>query len=317
MDKRELLLATLQGEKTERIPCGFWYHFDDSCKYGQAAIQAHVDFYEKIDADILKVMNEYSYRIDREIKNPRDWRAVRPSSFSDSPYTGYLDEFKALKKALPSEVPLFATVHGVLVSAYHATEKPGNFSNPDNMVSRHLKQDPESVAVGLQAIAQTLIALCEHLVEAGADGIYYAALGGEAYRFERSLFESYVKPFDKQVIEAINGMGAKSILHICKDQIVLPMYQGIPADIINWDIHDCPYSLSDGRALFPGKTLLGGFDDRSGELVDGSLASIEQAVEDMVAVAGRERFIIGSDCTLPTDVEPWRLNAAKKQASLY
>jgi uroporphyrinogen decarboxylase len=316
MDKKELLLATLQGEKTDRLPCGFWYHFDESHKYGQAAIDAHIDLFEKIDADILKVMNEYTYKISNEIKNPKDWRAVRSTSFLDSPYTGYLEEFKALKKALPSDVPLFATVHGVLVSAYHATEKPGNFSDPNNMVSRHLKQDPESVAVGLQAITGTLISLCEQLVEAGADGIYYAALGGEAYRFERSLFESYVKPFDKQVIEAINSLGSKSIMHICKDQIVLPMYEGIPADIINWDVHDCPYSLSAGRALFPGKTLLGGFDDRTGELVDGTTEAIENELKHIVEEAGRDRLIIGTDCTLPTDIEVWRLNAAKKQAAL-
>jgi uroporphyrinogen decarboxylase len=316
MDKRERLLATLQGEQTDRIPCGFWYHFDESCKYGQAAIQAHIDFFEQIDADILKVMNEYSYRIDREIKKPADWKSVEPTKFEDSPYPGYLEEFKALKKALPADVPLFATVHGVLVSAYHATEKPGNFSDPNNMVSRHLKEDPESVAVGLQAVADTLTTLCKQLVDAGADGIYYAALGGESYRFERSLFESYVKPFDKQVIEAVNGMGAKSILHICKDKIVLPMYEGIPADIVNWDVHDCPYSLSDGRALFPGKTLLGGFDDRTGELVDGSKEQIEEEAKRIVSEAGRERFVIGTDCTLPTDVELWRLNVAKRQAAL-
>jgi len=316
MDKRERLLATLQGEKTDGMLCGFWHHFKDSCKYGHASIQAHVEFFQHTDADILKVMNEHTYRIDCSIEKSSDWKKVNPSSFDASPYPQYIEEFKALKKALPKDVPLFATVHGVLVSAYHATELPGNFSNPHNMVSRHLKQDPSSVAVGLQAIAETLILLCQQLVKAGADGIYYAALGGESYRFERSLFETYVKPYDKQVIDSINDLKAKSILHICKDQVVLPMYQGIQADIVNWAVHESEYSLSDGRILFPEATLLGGFDDRSGVLVEGSEAEIEQEVEAIVAEAGRKRFIIGADCTLPTDIELWRLNAARSHAAL-
>ena len=316
MDKRERLLATLQGEKTDGMLCGFWHHFNDSCKYGQASIQAHVEFFQYTDADILKVMNEHTYRIDCSIEQSSDWKKVKPSSFDTGPYPQYIEEFKALKKALPKDVPLFATVHGVLVSAYHATELPGNFSNPHNMVSRHLKQDPSSVAVGLQAIAETLILLCRQLVKAGADGIYYAALGGESYRFERSLFETYVKPYDKQVIDSINDLKAKSILHICKDKVVLPMYQGIQADIVNWAVHESEYSLSDGRLLFPEATLLGGFDDRSGVLVEGSKAEIEQEVEVIVAEAGRKRFIIGADCTLPTDIELWRLNAARSHAAL-
>ena len=104
-------------------------------------------------------------------------------------------------------------------SYYDATETPGNFSNPNNLVSRHLKADPECVAVGLQTIADTLIGVCEELKKCGVDGIYYAALGGESYRFTPQLLSSYIVPFDQQVIQAINDLNLISILHICKDQV--------------------------------------------------------------------------------------------------
>lgn len=317
MDKRELLEATLHGERTDRIPCGFWHHFSEDKNTGEASTQAHLDFFNAIDADILKVMNEHMYHIPISINNPGDWMNLQVQNFSDTPYEAYIDEVKEIKRRLPNDVPIFATIHGVLVSAYHATELPGNFSNSENMVSRHLRKDPDSVAKGLQTITSTLIGLCERLAKAGVDGIYYAALGSESYRFTPELFASYVRPFDKEVIDAINELGLISILHICKDNVMLPLYKGIDADIVNWAIHECQYGLKEGRNLFPVATLLGGFDDRSGVLVDGSLTQIESEIDMIIQTAGRNRLIIGADCTLPVDVAAWRLRAAKNYAHLY
>nr|WP_319776107.1 uroporphyrinogen decarboxylase family protein [uncultured Sphaerochaeta sp.] len=315
-DKRELLEATVQGESTGRIGCGFWHHFSPHKNKGIASVQAHIEFFNAIDADILKVMNEYMYHIDKNIDSPNDWKKLEAIPFSRTPYLAYIEEIKEIKKKLPSDVPVFATVHGVLVSAYHATELPGYFSNPENMVSRHLREDPESVIIGLQSITDTLIEFCRHLAKIGVDGIYYAALGGEAYRFTTDIFSNFVKPFDEQVINAINSLGCLSVLHICKDQVMLPLYQDIKADVVNWAIHESEYDLREGRKLFPDATLLGGFDDRSGVLVSGTISQIERELDEIVANAGRKKLLIGADCTLPEDIALWRLCAAKNYAQI-
>ena len=92
---------------------------------------------------------------------------------------------------------------------------------------------------------------------------------------------------------------------------MLPLYKGIKADVVNWAIHECQYGLKEGRELFGDTiTLLGGFDDRSGVFVDGSKEAIEREVESIIATAGKKRFIIGADCTLPNDVELWRVKTA-------
>jgi uroporphyrinogen decarboxylase len=314
MDKRELLNSVLSGEKVQKIPCGFWHHFPSKKHMGDASVAAHLAFYEALDLDMLKIMNEHLYQIQNSIQNSEDWRRLESRTFSQIGYDSYLDEVRAIKRALAPDVPLFATVHGVLVSAYHATQIPGFFSDPNNMVSRHLREDPNSVAIGLSCVADTLIELCAQLKEIGVDGIYYAALGGESYRFTPELFSSYVKVLDKQVVDAINALDLISILHICKDQVMLDQYQGIEADIVNWAVHECAYPLVAGRSLFPKATLLGGFDDRSGVLIDGSITQIEQKVDDIVSSAGRSRLIIGADCTLSEDVAHWRLCAALNRA---
>jgi uroporphyrinogen decarboxylase len=308
MDKRELLFAALAGETTGRVPCGFWHHFPKDRKFAEPSVRAHKEYFESTDADILKVMNEHMYVLDREISGAEDWRKVRRQKFEDTPYVGFIEEFKAIRKEIPSEVPMFATLHGVLVSGYHATEKPGDFSDPNNKISSHLKEDLESVCTGLRTIAETLVELVARLKQAGADGIYYAALGGERYRFTQKVLEKYVIPLDSYVIDSIHSMGLLSVLHICKDQVMLPSYGSINADIVNWAVHDCEYSLADGRIIFPDRTLLGGFDDRSGILVEGTADQIAAEAKKILSEAGRKKFIFGADCTLPDDIEPWRIN---------
>lgn len=315
MDRRERLHAVLSGESIDGVLCGFWNHFGPYNWKGSAAVRAHVDYCQKLKPDMLKVMNEHFYRLDKPIVNVADWQGVTSLPWKDTGYENYLDEFRMLRAELPKDLPLFATVHGVLVSAYHATEKPGYFSNLNNLVSRHLREDPETVVAALKIVVETLAELCTRLIEAGADGIYYAALGGEADRFEQSFFERYVKPLDAAVIDHINEQGAVSVLHICKGGTNIPMYAGINADIINWATYENESKLVDGRKIFPGKTLLGGFDDRSGVLVDGPLDAIAAKTAEIVAEAGKKHLIIGSDCTLPEDIEIAHLRAVMDAAA--
>lgn len=311
MDRRERFMAMLNGEKTDHLIAGFWHHFPHKAKYGEASVKAHIDYYEEAVPDMVKVMNEHLFYIPEEVNTPEDWTAIHQLPFEKTGYTGLVEEFKAIKKALPSDVPLLVTVHGVLVSAYHATGKPGSFSNPDNMVSSHLRTEPDKVSKGLEVVADTLVELVRELKKAGCDGIYYAALGNEEYRFNDEIFNDYIKPYDYKVLKAVKEENLIGVLHICKDKVVLPRYEDADVDVINWAVHDCRYKLSDGRKLFPGKTILGGFDDRTGVLCDGTREDIEAKAMAIVEEAGRDRLIVGADCTLPDDVDMWRIKAAQ------
>ena len=183
---------------------------------------------------------------------------------------------------------------------------------PDNTVTRHLKEDPAPVAAGLEAVAQTLDDLCAECVAAGADGIYYAALGGEEYRFDEALFVRYVKPLERMILENAHRRGLV-FLHICKDRVRLPMYQGCTADVVNWATNECRYTLADGARLFPESVILGGFDNRGGALLSASPEELERQMRQMRESVGNGRFIVGADCGHCTrDVlsgrmrRPWR-----------
>lgn len=301
MTKQERLRAVLAFKDTDYIPCGFWSHFPKAYMVGEKSVEKHLEFYRKTDVDILKVMNEHLYRLDEKVAKPADWRNIRPIDVGASHYTAYFQEIKAIRKAVGNDVPLIATIHGLLVSACHATDGPNQFARRKNLVTTHLKEDPNSVCEGLRAIAQSLADLCEACVSAGADGIYYAQLGSEEDRFSGEFFTRYVAPIEISILERAKKSGI-TILHVCKDHVRLPLFVDYPCDAVNWDIHDCRYSLAQARELFPRTCLLGGFDDRDGELVNGSDEAISKKIKSIVSEADRRGLIIGADCTLPTEI---------------
>lgn len=308
MNKHERIQAAIDGQPVDAIPSGFWLHFPEESFFGRAAVEAHVDFYKATDVDVLKVMNEHLDWGMPQVSTPADWSKWKPLRVSGSRLQDQVDVVKALADRIGDEVPLIATIHGAFAAAYNASVGPGETLTGDHALTRHLREDPEAVAPALDAVADTLIELSLACLEAGAAGIYYAALGAESYRFDEKTFVNHLKPFDLKVLDALAGKGWL-FLHMCKDRLRLPLYREYPGDVVNWAVHDCEFSLADGRSLF-GRTVLGGLDDRSGVLVDGTDAEITAEVRKATASIGRTSFILGADCTLPTEIPLRRIRAA-------
>ena len=309
MKKKELISYIKGGLCPEYVPCGFWQHFPDDAKYGQASVDVHVKYYHETQVPITKMMNEHFYQLDNKIVSPKDWLDVKAKNLEESNYADFLDEIRMFRERMGEDAFILATIHGVLVSACHATNGPNHFTDRDNIITCHLKEDPDTVVNGLQAIAATLERLSFACMEAGADGIYYAALGGEEHRFSKELFTQYVKPLETRLLGNVMEKGIV-FLHICKDNPRLPMYADYPSHVVNWAVHDSSYSLADGKKLFPDKIILGGFDNRSGVLLDGSEEEIIDQMNRIVEEVGRDRLIFGADCTLPGTATSARIHMA-------
>lgn len=309
MNKMRRFSAALAGETVDYVPSGFWLHFDEDRWFGKAAVDAHVDFHARTDVDILKIMNEYRYRMPSPVDRLDDWSRWTPLGVRDGYYQGQLDLIDAVANRLSGEVPLLATIHGVYICAFHGSRRPECTFDDPHLLTEHLKCAPEAVASALDAVADTLIDLSLASIEAGANGIYYSSIGGEKSRFDADTFETYVKPFEMRVLDELAKRGVPVVLHICKPDTRLTSYADYPAAAVNWAVNESDHSLVAGRELF-GKTVLGGLDDRSGVLVEGTEADIERTITDLVATTGKQSFILGADCTLPTDISYQRIRTA-------
>ncbi len=292
MNKVERLRTVLRGETPDRVPAGFWFHFPPEKAHGKESVKAHLKYYRETDLDFLKIMNEHPYRVETVIKNPSDWRKLRPAPLDSPFFQAQLDEIKMITDELGGECLTTTTLFNPFSEGNHAG---------DHLVTEHLKTDPESVHIGLSTIAESLAQFAVACIEAGADGIYFSAQGGEVDRFEEEDFLQHIKPHDLTVLNAVADAGDFNILHICRDNVRLHLYTDYPGDVVNWAAtapRNIP--LTTGKSLF-NQTILGGMDNR-GVIVDGDEEIITQTVHQIIHEFGPQRLIIGADCTLPTEI---------------
>ena len=118
----------------------------------------------------------------------------------------------------------------------------------------------------------------------------------------------------KLSMKAATGRKGFNVLHMCKDYLALDRYKAYPADVVNWSTFEHNISLEEGRKLFEGKAVLGGFDDRSGLLVDGTEDEIADFARSLVKRMGKTKYILGADCTLPTEIARERIRVAVEAA---
>lgn len=299
MNKIERVRAALHSQPVDRVPAGFWYHFPPAQAHGQASVDAHLHFFRGSAIDFLKVMNEHPYQTNVTIRQPSDWRQVRPAPLSADFYQEQLDEVKAILDKVGDEALVIVTLFGPFSSGNHAA---------DNLVTEHIRADPQATSQGLAAIAESLARFGEACIDAGAAGIYYSAQGGEVDRFTEEEFLTCIKPQDLTVLNAIHSRGEFNLLHVCKDQIRLHLYADYPSHAVNWAATKHNLNLVEGKALFQ-RPVLGGLGDR-GILVDGAPEQIQQSVKSVISQIGTTGFLLGADCTLPTDIDIAHIRAA-------
>lgn len=314
MTKKERVSAVLEGREPDHTPCGFSLHFPEAEKQGEAAVQAHLRFFRETDTDILKVMNENLVPNLGEIRRPADWNclhALKPDA-----------EF--LKRQLEMTLRIrdrwdggeafwMGTLHGITASAIHPIEAVYGYDGVRTLLIGHLREDPAPVLDAMKRIAECMCALAHGYRDAGMDAVYYAALGGERDRwFTDEEFARWIEPFDRLILSEIQKAGCSAFLHICKDGLNMERYRAYHdvCDAVNWGVYEAPYSLEDGRALFSGKVLMGGLKNRSGVLVEGTEEEIAAEAGRLAGQYGPKKFILGADCTLPTEIDTRRIRTA-------
>ena len=155
-----------------------------------------------------------------------------------------------------------------------------------------------------EVITQNAIDFAVAQIGAGADmiGIGDAAsslVGGE-------LYESYVQPFEKQLIDAIHAEGALAKLHICGgiNSIISAMAK-TGADIIDVD---WMVPLEEAREKVGDEITLCGNFDPAGVLLQGTPRNVADAARECIDKGGK-RFILMPGCEVPQNTAEENIRA--------
>ena len=304
MTRRERVIRAMQNQPVDRPPVGFWFHFSKEDSLGQRCVDAHLRYYNNVDVDIAKLMCDgyfdYPNPVAKAVKEPGDWYAMKPLGPDSEFIRGQVERAKAVKAGLKSDCLVLYNVFAPFSSI--------RFGTSDELVMRHLREDPKAIEYALDVIAQDNALLCEKLItEAGIDGVYYCVQGGEKNRFTPDEYRRYITPSDLKVLEHANRFSGYNVLHCCGWAGIpnnLEVWRDYPAAAINWACFIENMGLSEGKEFFGGKCVLGGFDNRAtGLMYNGTREEIQEFTRELVQRSGSTVVMLGADCTLPATVD--------------
>ena len=304
MTKRERVIRAMQNQPVDRPPVGFWFHFSREDSLGQRCVDAHLRYYNNVDVDIAKLMCDgyfdYPNPVAKAVKEPGDWYAMQPLGPDSEFIRGQVERAKAVKAGLKSDCLVLYNVFAPFSSI--------RFGTSDELVMRHLREDPRAIEYALDVIAQDNALLCEKLItEAGIDGVYYCVQGGEKDRFTPDEYRRYITPSDLKVLEHANRFSGYNVLHCCGWAGIpnnIEVWRDYPADAVNWACFIENMGLSEGKEFFGGKCVLGGFDNRAtGLMYNGTREEIQEFTRELVQKSGSTGVMLGADCTLPATVD--------------
>ena len=125
------------------------------------------------------------------------------------------------------------------------------------------------------------------------------------------IYEEFVWPYEKQLIDGLRALGTKVRLHICGNTrpILAPMGR-LGCHIIDLDY---PAPVAEARrAMGPEQILLGNIDPVR-VLRNGTPATVWAAIAECHRQAG-DRYIVGAGCEVPRNTPPENLRALSEYA---
>jgi len=298
MNKRDAVLSLLDpSQKPEYIPAAFFLHFDPAYHRGQAAVDKHLEYFRYTGMDFVKIQYEHTFPRIPEIQKPEDWAKMPyyPLDFYEEP----LRVVEGLMKAAKPEALVILTLYSPFMLA-------GQVAGAET-VTKHIRQNPEAVKKGMEIITASLMGFVKQCIRLGLDGFYTSSQGNEDGRFnDPALFDQCIRPYDLALMKEINTACLFNILHICDYHLPyrdLTPFLDYPGHIVNasLELTGGPISAQEVSRMF-GRPFMGGLE-RKGVITSGSPKQIRQAVESAIQSAP-ERYILGADCTVPSDT-PW------------
>ena len=303
MDKLTRVKNAVLGGPVDRPPVCFWHHFGDIG--AEATVREHLRFFRESGIDMMKMMSDEFFFYPLEgVKTPQDFLGLRPLGSQSRYVIGQVERASQINECLKGETWSFYNAFSPYATLKHAMGDEASMA----LIRNH----PEAARHALDVIAEDTCFVIEGiLAQSGTRGMMIALQGAERGRFTPEEYKALLTPGDLQVAECAARFSDVNLLHMCGwDGIPnqMELWAEYPAKIVNWASCVEGFGLVEGRKRFPGRTVMGGFDNRADALLpSGSKEAIQAEARRIVREAGKDGIIVAADCSLPNDINPERV----------
>lgn len=332
MSKKQLVLDAFDQKPVSRVPVGFWFHFAKEGEFTGAFenpavietnINGHLKFYREFQPDFVKLMSDgyFGYPNDAiaKARSAEDLYAAAPIG-EDHPWIRAQAELAGrLTASFGEEAATFYNVFSPATFFRFLLGGTGG-DGGEKVLADFLNEDEAAVKHALRVIAQDLSDLARAVIQEGrATGIYLSVKNVQDSRIDDDTYRRAITPSEKLVLAAAHELSAYNILHICGyegSRNNLSVYADYDVKAVNWAVTVEGVSLREGKRLFGGRTVIGGFGNtKTSLLYAGSREDIERYTQELLTDAGKTGVILGADCTIPGDIDLNRLKWVRDKAA--
>ncbi len=327
---KEILLAALRGEKTERSP---WLPFVGA--HGGALIDCDAETYLKSADQITKALCEahtryqadglpiiFDLQMEAEILGcDLQWAKDGPPSVASHPVEDLEDDYKAdlpafslekgrfpmafdalkqVKEKIGEEVALYGLLTGPFTLGLHLY---------GNDIFLDMYDDEEAVQELISYCADIAVEVAEGYLDNGADVI--AIVDPMTSQISPEHFDMFVAPYVNRVFDAIHAKKGLGSIFVCGDATrVLDNMFATNCDNVSVDENISLEALRD-CALKHNKSFGGNMKLTTVLLLGDENAAQKEGIACM-DVAGDTGFVLAPGCDIPFDVPPANLAAVGK-----
>lgn len=313
MNHRERILGTLLGVETDRLPVSMWRHFFCDENTIEGLVAATLRYQRDFDWDFVKVNPRASYHVEdwgvrtsysgnnsprvihHPIVHPSDWSKISVIDHRQGVLGAHLGALESVRSSLGKQVPFVMTVFNPISIASRLTSS-------EELFAGHIKEYPSLVIPALEAITETFIKFAIACVERGASGVFFATTAwATRTRLSEKEYREIARPFDLRVLQSV-AKAEFNILHVCRDNNLLPVLADYPVHAINWDVWgNGNLSITEAREVLKGKIAVGGVPNGQA-LVEAAPEELSTTIRALRHVAGTKGWMLGPGCTYNQDV---------------
>jgi uroporphyrinogen decarboxylase len=239
------------------------------------------------------------------IQSPEDWESLPKLNPQVGVLRRELDTIRFVAGGLEGSAPFMMTIFSPLNVAYKLC---GDKVSGD-LVLGYMREYPRQLHAGLATITETVIDYAAACLEAGASGFFFATQMATHDLMTPAEFQEFGRPYDLQVLAALQGNSRVTMLHVCKENLMFDLVVDYPVHVINWAALTSGTSLTDARRMTD-TPLAGGLSLQT--LLSGTEADVLREARQAIADAGRRGFILAPDCVIRGPSPDANLTAARQ-----
>ena len=323
MNKKTWLMKVIDGEDRSSVPVGFWHHFIPHSIMGQMVDHQELidEYFEKnrqwnkeFDPDFVKIMTDGFLMLPIDIGDGTADGIAHLTVLDPELYINKTMELvSGVRKIYGDDIMMFCNVFSpiiTIVKAMRAFYKDDTYA----VLAKMLQEEPSKIQAGVDKVTAVLEELVKKAVAPGmADGIYLCV---RMCKQSRAAYEKYIAQSERRLLNIAEEINPYNILHICDfdgKQTDISVYTDYPNKVFNWAANSEELPLSEGKKLFAGKTVLGGFGmHKTDILYKGTKEEIEAEARRIVEDAGIGNMIVGADCTVDPGIDVAHLRWARE-----